>query len=208
MTPFYRFIWSTVRILARLIFRLKAINEENIPAAGPFILACNHISLTDPPFVAVSVKRPIHFMAKKELFKNRLFGRLITALNSHPIQRGFDRQAIDTAVDILKEGNGILIFPEGTRAKHGDFLTPKPGIGIVALKSKAPIVPVYINGSNKRMACFLGREKLAVVFGRPIEWGEISRHEDNKEGYRAVAEMVMSRIKKLKKDFSDRSLRA
>ncbi|MEW5924466.1 MAG: lysophospholipid acyltransferase family protein, partial [Candidatus Zixiibacteriota bacterium] len=100
---------------------------ENIPDEGAFILASNHISLSDPPMLATSLMRPIHFMAKRELFKIAVLGPVIRNLNAHPIHRGFDRRALELAVGILNKGDALLIFPEGTRSRKEGFLTAKPG---------------------------------------------------------------------------------
>jgi len=91
-----------IRNLAKLFLRMKIIDKANIPSKGPFILACNHISYFDPPLVGSSFKREVHFMAKKELFRNRYFGRLIAHFNAHPINRnGFDKAAIETVSVVL-----------------------------------------------------------------------------------------------------------
>ncbi|UCD17981.1 MAG: 1-acyl-sn-glycerol-3-phosphate acyltransferase, partial [Candidatus Zixiibacteriota bacterium] len=98
------------------------MHKENIPKDGPFILASNHISLTDPPILGASVSRPVHFMAKKELFKNRAFGALLRRLNAYPVnRRGFDKAAIRTAISLLRSAQGMVIFPEGTRARDDGF---------------------------------------------------------------------------------------
>lgn len=201
MTFFYRFAWRSVRTIAQVIFRRKVRGLENIPEEGPFILAGNHISLSDPPMLSTSLKRPVHFMAKKELFDIAVLGLVIRNLNAHPIHRGFDRRALELAVEILKKGEGLLIFPEGTRSKTENFLPAKPGIGMVAAKTGAPIVPVFISGSNRLGGCFTGREKLWVIFGKPMTASELQKFPDTKEGYRLLAEAVMERIGELKKEF-------
>ena len=152
MTFFYWFCWRLVRSIAQIILRIKVFDLENIPLEGSFIVASNHISLSDPPLVSTAIKRPVHFMAKKELFSIPVLGFIIRNLNAHPIHRGFDRRAIDEAVDILSRGEGLLIFPEGTRALHGEFLPARPGIGIVAIKTQARIIPTYIQGANCKKA--------------------------------------------------------
>ncbi|PKK84430.1 MAG: 1-acyl-sn-glycerol-3-phosphate acyltransferase [candidate division Zixibacteria bacterium HGW-Zixibacteria-1] len=200
MTFFYWFCWRLARSIAQIIFRRKVRGLENIPREGPFILASNHISLADPPMLSTSIKRPIHFMAKKELFNIFILGTVIRNLNSHPIHRGFDRRALELAVEILKKGDGLLIFLEGTRSRTNGFLPAKPGVGLVALKTGAPIIPAYISGSNRLLACFLGRERLSVVIGKPLDSSESKDYPDTKDGYRMLAEAVMGRISDLKKD--------
>lgn len=191
-----------IRNLAKLIFRMKIIDKVNIPSKGPFILACNHISYFDPPLVGSSFKREVHFMAKKELFRNRLFGRLIAHFNAHPINRnGFDKSAIETVSGILNSEQGVMIFPEGTRAKKGQFLPPRPGIGMVAINNPAPVIPAYINGADNLWGCFVGRARLGVIFGRPIYQEEMAGYKKDKQGYRQLAEDIMERIRGLKEEY-------
>ena len=202
MRFFYRLSTFLVRALARIIFRIKIFQRENIPPKGPFILACNHISYYDPPLVGSFLYQEIHFMAKKELFRNRLFGALISYFHAHPInRRGFDKAAIDMAIDVLKSEGGIIIFPEGTRAKEGVFLPPRPGIGMIAAMSGAPVIPAYIHGSNRLSACLMGKETLGIIYGRAMAGEKIASYAKEKDGYRRLAEDIMNRIKDLKTEF-------
>jgi 1-acyl-sn-glycerol-3-phosphate acyltransferase len=202
MRVFYYLSISLVKILARLLFRMKAYNRDNIPAKGPFILACNHISYYDPPLVGSFIKREIHFMAKKELFRNRLFGALITYFNSHPVNRNsIDKTAIEMVKKVLNSEQGIIIFPEGTRSKTDNFLPSRPGVGMLAIANMVPVIPAYINGSNDLIGCLLGKTKLAVIYGRPIAREEISQYNKDKDGYHRLANDIMSHIKALKEEF-------
>lgn len=206
MRVFYGFFWSLARYISKLIFRLKIINVDYIPEKGPFILAANHISYADPPILGSFVPREIHFMAKKELFRNKLFGALISRLNSHPVdRRGFDRKSINHSINLLQSGEGLLVFPEGTRSKNGEFLPARPGVGMIAKKSAVPIVPAYISGSNRLLSGFPGRVKSGVIFGRPIMPDDLAKYEDNKDGYKNLAEEIMNRIKELKKEFDKKA---
>nr|MBN2278341.1 1-acyl-sn-glycerol-3-phosphate acyltransferase [candidate division Zixibacteria bacterium] len=198
--------WIVIRSVAVVVFRIRIMDNRNIPAEGPFILACNHISYYDPPLVGASSPRLVHFMAKKELFRNRLFGWLISATKAHPInRRGFDRKAIEITTGILKSGQGLTIFPEGTRSQSDSFLSPHPGVGLLARRNMVPVVPVYINGANRLKECFLGRNRLGTIFGRPIGTDKIAEFSDDREGYRNLAVYIMERIGELKKEFLDRN---
>jgi 1-acyl-sn-glycerol-3-phosphate acyltransferase len=206
MKIFYRASAVTVRILARLIFRIRIFNKENVPSSGALILASNHISYLDPPLAGSFVGREIHFMAKKELFRNRLFGKLISYHNAHPINRkGFDKAAIDLADKLLRSQQGLIIFPEGTRAKGGEFLPPRPGIGLIALSTMTPVLPLYIHGANNLANCFWGKDRLGIIFGRPIGGDEMAGYSRDKEGYRRFAEYIMERIRGLKDEFLRRA---
>ncbi len=197
--------WLIFRLLSRLIFRFKIIDSDNVPKEGPFILACNHKALVDPPFVGSNSLRLVHFMAKKELFRNKIFGGIIRRTKAHPISRGiFDRRAVATALEILRTGDGLVIFPEGTRALKTDFLPAKPGIGMVAIQAKTAVIPTYIHGSNRLRDAFWGKLKPGIIYGRPINPEEIGQYQENKEEYRRLAEEIMSRIRELKKEFINR----
>jgi 1-acyl-sn-glycerol-3-phosphate acyltransferase len=190
----------------RLVFRFKIFYNDNIPKEGQFILACNHISLVDPMFTGSNIGRLVHFMAKKELFKNRFLGRIITITKTHPISRGiFDRGTLAIALQVLKSGDGLVIFPEGTRALKGDFLPARPGVGMLAIQAGVMVVPTYIHGSNRLLDSFWGRVKPGIIYGRPIGVDEIAAYKPDKENYREMAGNIMSRIKSLKAEFLKRT---
>jgi len=202
----YRLGWALTRVIASTVFRMRRYGFENIPETGPFIIASNHKSLADPPLVGSFIKRQVHFLAKRELFKNPLFGALIRSTNAHPIRRGaIDKGAIETVNNLLNKGQGVVIFPEGTRARGIDFLDPKPGIGLIARQALVPVVPAYLHGTDKLSEVFLGKEKMAVIYGEVLDKSAISRYDDNKLGYRELAEEIMRRIKGLKDGFLRRS---
>lgn len=190
---------SLTWLIFKLLFRIRIRGKENIPAAGPFILATNHISYYDPPLSGSFIKREVYFMAKQELFKNKLFGGIIKRTNALPIRRGtVDRAALEMCLGVLERGDALTIFPEGTRSKTDKFLPAKPGIGMVATRARCPIVPAYIHGSNNLKACFFGRDRMSITYGKPIPAEEVARFGTDREGYQALAEAVMERIGALK----------
>lgn len=193
--------WSLTWIIGRLFFRIKIRGRENIPRQGGFILASNHISYFDPPLVGSFITRELYFFAKKELFKNRLFGAIIRATNSLPVNRqGVDRQAIRLAVDAIKRGFGLTMFPEGTRSRTDKFLSPKPGIGMIASRAGCPIAVAYIHGSNRLKDCFWGRDRLSITYGEtfPADW--VNSFPPTKAGYHELAAAVMERISRLQEE--------
>jgi len=202
--------WSLTRIISKLFFRVRTVGQENIPRQGGFILATNHVSYYDPPLVGSWIKRELYFFAKKELFKNRLFGAIISTTNSLPVNRqGVDRQAIRLAVDAIERGFGLTMFPEGTRSLTDKFLSPKPGIGMIASRAKCPIAVGYIHGSNRPGDCFWGRDRLSITYGETFSADWVKSFPKSKEGYRQIAEAVMARIGEIKAEVtrtgSDRS---
>jgi len=181
-------------------FRGKVNGRENLPKSDPFILASNHISYFDPPLVATFTSREMFFFAKKELFKNRIIGALLSKVNARPVRRGaFDRGGIETAVQLLDRGKGLVIFPEGTRSLTDDFLPTKPGVGMIACQAKVSIVPVFIHGSNALWKCFLGAAKLRITYGEPLSKNYIVSLEAGKKSYLVITEEIMKRIRVLKR---------
>jgi len=195
--------WVWLKTVARLIgklCRLEVKGRENIPEKGPILLMANHRSYLDPPLVAYAVyKRPVFFMAKAELFTTPILGSLIKHWgNAFPVKRGkADLTALKTALEILNRGELVCIFPEGQRAPAGKFVRPKWGAGMVALKSKAPIVPCLIEGSEAligKEGLINGAPKVRIAFGKPFRLDL----EDKKENYQKAADLIMERIKELK----------
>ncbi|HXF49718.1 MAG TPA: (d)CMP kinase [Verrucomicrobiae bacterium] len=201
MKWFYLFIWTLVRNLSRFLWRLTWEGVENIPREGGIILASNHISWYDPPFVSVSCPREVHFMAKRELFSIPVLGFIIRHLNAFPVSRGkYDRQALEAAIEVLKKGEALIVFPEGTRSRRkGEFLPPKAGIGVLAREGGVPIVPTYISGSDELPKIFFSFGRVRVIFGTPIPKEWVMSVAEGKPGYQQIAEEVMRRIGELKK---------
>ncbi len=198
-------IWlNTVGRLISLISGLKVVGRENIPDRGKVLLVSNHRSYFDPPLVAYAVKkRPVFFMAKEELFRTPVIGFLIKHWgNAFPVKRGrFDLKALKTALEVLSAGELLCIFPEGTRAPKGRFLRPKWGAGMIALKAKAPIVPCLIEGSEDvipKGSKFPRFAKVSIRFGEPFNIDL----EDAKENYQKAADIMMEKIKELKRNGS------
>lgn len=191
--------WTLIRLISKIVFRIKVYGCENIPKEGGFIVASNHISYYDPPLVGSWNSRQIYFMAKKELFEYPIFGNIIRRTNALPVKRGvIDRNALEEVSKVINNGYGITIFPEGTRSKNGQFLPPKPGIGMIARQAECAILPAYINGSNRLWDCFIGRARMSITYGQVITSDEIKAFSQDKEGYHQIAQAVMERIKAIK----------
>ncbi len=186
--------------LMRLAFRLEISGREHVPAAGPLLLVSNHVSLLDPPLVGGAAPRELYFLAKEELFGIPLFGRLIRALNARPVKRdGSDSRALKAALRLLAEGRALLIFPEGTRGVEGRLGEGKPGAGMLAVMSGAPVVPVYVSGSGRALPA--GRSvprpaKVRVRFGPALHF-KAADDEARKERYREASREMMRAIAQL-----------
>ena len=191
------------RLLFKLLFRIEVRGRENIPSKGPLIIASNHLSFLDPPLVGVSSPRRLHYMAVVETFKFFFIGNLISRLGAFPVKRrGADIEATKKALKILKDREAMLIFIEGTRSPSGELLKPKPGVGMLAYRSGATIIPALIVGSHRALP-FKGRfirpRKIKVSFGRPLAFERFS-HLRPKEVYRAISDETMNRIREMQRE--------
>ena len=192
--------------LMRLLFRMEVVDAGRVPATGPVLIVSNHVSLLDPPLVGGSAPRPLFFMAKEELFRIPLFGRLIRSLNARPVRRdGSDMRALKAALALLQEGRAILVFPEGTRGEEGQPLREgKPGVGMLAVLSGAAVVPAYVSGSGHALP--RGRAlprpgRVRVTFGPPLFFkteGKRASDGGRKEAYREAAQEMMRAIAQLR----------
>ncbi|WP_424766093.1 lysophospholipid acyltransferase family protein [Paenibacillus sp. sgz302251] len=186
----YVFFRSLLNAIYTLLFRLEARGTENIPTEGAVILASNHISNFDPPTVGIKVKRKVHFMAKEELFKVPVFGSLIRAFGAFPVKRGgVSKDAIKSAITMLKDGNMLGIFPEGTRNNQSG--AAKKGAAMIAVRSGAVIVPVAIIGRYKPFS------KMTVCYGKPIDLSAIIE-DTSSDMLDRVTEAIMAHIRELK----------
>lgn len=162
-------------------------------------MAGNHTSVLDPPLMGCAVShRVVHYVAKVELFRPP-FGWLLRALGAVPVERGRgDIVAIRTALGLLKQGQVLGIFPEGTRSPDGRLQAPKRGIGFLVAKAAVPVVPTYIEGTFE--AWPKGRRwprfgtPVCVQYGAPIHPDEIMIEATQQDGYESVARLVMTRI--------------
>lgn len=176
------------------ILGLKANGVKNIPQKGSAIIAANHVSNWDPIVVALVINRPIHFIAKAELFNSVLLGKLLYKLHAFPIKRGAgDRRAIRNALKILEEENILGIFPEGARNKVGEDLKAQSGVAMLALKSQVPVVPVACIGTDKKIP-FGWFQTLEVRIGTPVLYAEYAEQKVNSAVLEEVSIDIMKKI--------------
>lgn len=136
-------------VLFKSLFGFKSYGRENIPKNGGFIIASNHASNLDPEIIGSAIPRVLSFMAKEELFHNKLFGWLIRKVNAFPVKRGgADLFSIKEAIKRLKNGSGILLFPQGGRRDSISSDEVKGGVGFLAAKADVPVIPAFIFGSS------------------------------------------------------------
>src|SRR5687767_2032467 len=160
-----------------LYFRLSRIGREHVPEHGPVIFAANHRSFLDPFVIATIARRPMYYVAKEELFRNRVLGWWLNALGAFPVRRGAgDADMLDTAKAILARGDSVLIFPEGTRIRPGALGRPKRGVGRLALETGAPVVPVAVIGTEAvRRGWRIRPHKVRIRVGSPLTFPRVEK---------------------------------
>ena len=172
---FYRFLCSLFGAIYGVLYPARVDGLENLPAEGPYILCCNHISNRDPFYLAFRCRpRYLHFMAKAELFRWKPLARICTALGSFPVDRGHsDLNAVRTALNLLKEGHVLALFPQGTRSKDNSRTPMLAGVSMIALRSGAPVIPAYIGGPYRPF------RKTQLSFGKPVSFEGLGRRVDS-----------------------------
>lgn len=162
----YYFIKFIAWLAFKIAFSVRFEGRSNIPNGEAVIYASNHRTNADPPLIACRAKGKFAFMAKEELFKNKLFAWLIRSLGAFPVSRGKgDMAVLDTAIERLKSGRSLMIFPEGTRSKDGKVHRGHSGAAVIAAKSQKKIIPVGIIFGEKLKF----RTKVTVKYGEPID---------------------------------------
>lgn len=190
----YAWVRYPVRFLYKLFYDFRIEGVENIPQDKPVVLASNHRSYADPVILTMPMKLPVSYMAKEELFKNKLFGWFIRKLGAFPVVRGSgDMSVIDDSIRILESGRNLVIFPEGTRSKDGRVGKGKTGVALIAAKSGADVVPCGIIFEGEKLHF---RSKLTLRFGKPIKAEELAIGDDRGE-LKTVKKRIMSAITEL-----------
>ena len=184
------------------LFRFTAHGMRHIPERGRIILASNHASNLDPLFVGVAAPRRINYLAKKELFSNRLFGFILRKICSAlPVDRDqMDRTTLREIFRLLEHEEMMLVFPEGTRTHDGRLGEAKLGVGLIAHHAKATVIPAYVRGSYEilpRHAKRIHLNRCAVSFGPPVELDALYRQGKSKEVYKRIGDRIMESIRRL-----------
>lgn len=197
----YKGVYHGARSLIEVFAALEIDGWETIPE-GACLFASNHQSMVDPPLIGSCLPREISFVARRTLFDNPIFGFIIRACNSIPLDRGqADVGAIRAALAALAAGRGLLIFPEGTRSADGVIAEAKAGAGLLACKSGVPVVPIHIRGARDvlpRGALFpLVAARVRVRFGRPLAPAEYDPGRAHPERFMEASRRILEAIKAL-----------
>ncbi|KWX74669.1 acyl-phosphate glycerol 3-phosphate acyltransferase [Paenibacillus riograndensis] len=179
-----------LRFIYAILFPLKIIGKENVPEEGGVLLCANHISLLDPMTIGIKLRRQVKYMAKAELFKVPVLGWLIDKLGAFPVKRGgVSKESIKTALNTLRSGHVMGIFPEGTR--NADSGAAKKGAASFALRSGAAVVPAAIVGSYKPF------RRMTVIYGAPIDLSSFAGA--GSESLEEVTDVIMGHIREMAK---------
>jgi 1-acyl-sn-glycerol-3-phosphate acyltransferase len=176
---------------------------HHVPRSGGVIVASNHISFWDPPLIGAAVPRELHFLTREDLFGMPVVGGLIRSMNAIPIRRGVaDLGGLTRAMDRLKEGAALLMFPEGGKMQDGGSHPARPGVGMMAVNADVPIVPCSIRGSDRRRGWWTRRGRVRLWFGPARSWQELAgTGSDLTPGralYQRVSEAAMREIEILR----------
>ncbi len=196
----FRLSWHVLNFFIPRLFDWRVSGRAHVPHNGVFLVAANHIALLDPPYAGACLPRECGYLAKRELFANPFLRWLIEAHNAVPIRRGgWDTAAFRHVKRKLARGIPVMVFPEGTRSRGDRFLAAKPGLGLLAIKLGMPILPMYIDGTQRRLAdLLLRRQPLVCRIGTMIPVGAVREFSDDKDGYQSLSDYTMERIGRLR----------
>jgi len=202
MTIVYNIFYNLAKLLARMIFSMRVIHPERMVESGPLLIAVNHSSFFDPPLAGICSRRGVYYLARKTLLKWPFFGPLFPAMNVIPVERdGNDMSALREVIKKVKEGNAVLLFPEGTRSLDGALQPARAGIGLVIAKTGAPVLPMRIFGAYEAFPKNARRFQLSqitVVIGEPIHFSAEEISNSSRETYQLLSNRVMDAIGALK----------
>jgi 1-acyl-sn-glycerol-3-phosphate acyltransferase len=181
----YRFAQLCAQAVFLLFFGIRAYGQRNVPDTGGVILASTHQSYLDPMIVELGLTRPGHIMARRSLFRNPLFGKLIRSLHAFPLERNSaDLGAMRKGVTLLKSGSMLLLFPEGTRTRTGEIGEIMGGLALMALQADVPVVPVAIDGAFEcwpKGQALPHPGRIRVMYGKPMR--PTSRRQADRERF-------------------------
>ena len=190
-------------IFCKIYFRLEVKGADNVPKKGGVLVASNHSSFLDPVIVGVGISRATYYLTRQSLFEIPILGLLLRALHTIPIKRSM--VSVSTFKELIKSlhsKKAIILFPEGTRSTDGKLGQGKIGVGMLALRTDVPIVPVYIDGAINafpKNGKWIQPKKIRVVFGKPIM---PNNKDQNKNNYREISAQVMESINRLKENIT------
>jgi 1-acyl-sn-glycerol-3-phosphate acyltransferase len=184
--------------LARLLFRIRFAGVEHVPRAGPVVLAPNHVSYMDPVLLTIPVHRPLHYMTLEQFFRVPVLGALIRWCRAFPVREDeIDRSAIRTAMRILRDGEALVVFPEGGRSPDGRLLPFHPGAFRLALQADVPVIPVTIAGAHAAWPAhrrFPRPGRITITYHAPLGRKDLPDAADRAAQAESLAAVARQRI--------------
>jgi 1-acyl-sn-glycerol-3-phosphate acyltransferase len=198
-------VYSVFRTLAEwlaiALFDFRVYGRERVPETGGIVIAVNHSSYFDPPLAGICCRRAVYFLARKTLLQWPFFGPLFPEMNVIPVDRGgADMSALKEVIRKIRSGEGVVLFPEGTRSKDGRLQPAQAGIGLVAAKTRAPVLPIRIFGAYDALPKGAKRLRLVpirAVVGEPFQFSDDEIPDQSRETYQKLSERVMREISSL-----------
>jgi 1-acyl-sn-glycerol-3-phosphate acyltransferase len=192
--------WLLFRLLGGLFFRFRTEGEQVFPKTGGVIVAANHASFFDIPLLGCAIRRRVVFLGRANLFPNRFLSWILQSLGWIPLKTNrLDRKAFGVALDHLRSGIPVVIFPEGTRTEDGQLQPGRPGIGYLVEESQCQVIPAYISGTFKVLPIRSQWPRLfpiQVTFGKPLNFRR-DEGDSSKAFYEKVSVAVMNHIAQL-----------
>ena len=190
-----KIVHSLLYLFCIIVFRVKKVGEKNVPKQGAYIMCANHVSNWDPPILVASTKRKLYVMAKAELFKNNFIKWIAKECCVFPVKRGkMDMEAMKFSLKILKEGEILMLFPEGTRKGMEKNGKAQNGAAFMALRTGVPVIPVGIQGEMKPF------HKVKLNYGKPLYLTKYQTNKQEKELLDKVSKEIMDNIIMLTKE--------
>ena len=178
-----------IRMFCYIVFRVGKIGKENVPRTGAYIMCANHTSNWDPPIIVACTNRKMHIMAKAELFKNKFICWFAEKCWVFPVKRGGkDIESMTHSLKVLKDGEMLMLFPEGTRNGMNKNGKAQNGAAFMALRTGVPVIPVGIIGDMKPF------HKVTLNYGKPLDFSEYKSSKPEKEVLEKVSQEIMDNI--------------
>lgn len=203
-SPIYWFLWVLFRCLGSLLFSYRVQGHYQIPRTGGLLIAANHASVLDIPFLGCGIPRRVAFVGRHDLFPIRPLNRTLQALGWIPLRQDrWDRTALAQAERLIREGRAVVIFPEGARTSDGQLGPGRPGFAQIVANTGCPVLPVYISGGFAAMPIgvrWIRFHPIRVTFGEPVSFSLNHTGQARKEAYRYITAAVMARIAALRNE--------
>ncbi|MFH1857672.1 MAG: lysophospholipid acyltransferase family protein [Candidatus Omnitrophota bacterium] len=202
-------------IVCKLLFRVELTGREHIPKEGGLLVVCNHISYLDPVTFGGAFPRPLYFLTKSEFYRHRFFGWLLRKLHTIPIHLDrYDKQGMQRAIEILREGKALVVYPEGARSRDGKLHPGRAGAGFLAIQAGVPVLPVYLRGTYEALpprAHMIRLHKIFVHIGQVLDFsasappaasgdGPKPLHPHGQLFYQGISDRMMEAIRKISED--------